>query len=311
MFGALRHRAPTTCSYDVGVPTSSWPPPSGSPSGTRGWYVASDGRWYRTDDPPAPGLVLDADGRWRELVGETWRASRWGIGDAWWGLLVYVVASLGLGFAYIAITAARGGDVDDLELGPYAVAFLVAGNVAAFAGIPWLATHRKGLRSLRDDFGLRFRPVDVAVGLAFGIGGLVGAGLVGSLIDTAFDVEETTTNIPVDTLDGAGQVIAFSVAVAVVTPVIEELFFRGLVFRSLLKRGTSTAAATAWTTIVFVVPHLGAAESLASFLSLAASIAVLGFAFQLACNLTRGRLGAPIVAHVVVNGAAVLALALT
>lgn len=223
---------------------------------------------------------------------------------------MYLVASLVLSVAVIAATAATGGDVDALDLGPYAISLLVVGNIAAFFGVPWLATRRKGLRSLRDDFGLWLRPVDLAIGLGFGIGGLIGAGIVGSLIDAAFGVEETTTNIPVDALGGAGEVIAFFAAVAIVTPVIEELFFRGLLYRSLLKRKMSTAASIAVATTVFVLPHLTAAESVASLVSLAASIAVLGLAFQLAAHVTNRRLGAAIVAHVVVNGTAVLALAL-
>lgn len=291
--------------------TSPWPPPAGTPVGSRGWYRASDGQWYRSDLPPAPGWAIGPDGRWAPSTDEPWRSSRWGVGDAWWGLLVYVAASLVLSIVVLAVSAATGGDVDDLDLGPFAISFLVLGNVAAFLGVPWLATRRKGRRSLSEDFGLRFRPVDLAIGLGLGIGGLVGAGIVGTLLDTAFGVEETTSNIPVDALDGAGEVIAFFLAVAIVTPVIEELFFRGLLYRGLLKRGMSTAASAAVTTTVFVLPHLTAAESLASLVSLAGSIAVLGAAFQLAVVVTQGRLGAAIVAHVVVNGTAVLALAFT
>ena len=287
----------------------TWPPPTGSPVGTWGWYRANDGHWYRTDIAPAPGYELGPDGRWIAGTGAAWHTSRWGIGDAWWGLLTYVVASLLLGVGVLAVAGATGGDVDDLDLGPYAVSFLVVGNVAAFLGIPWIASRRKGLRSLRDDFGFRLRPIDLALGLGFGIGGMIGAAIVGTSIDAAFGVEETTSNIPVDALDGPGELVVFALTVALVTPVIEELFFRGLVYRSLLKRGMSSTTAIVIATAVFVLPHLTAADSVASVASLAGSIAVLGLAFQLACHLTQ-RLGASIVAHVVVNGAAVVALAL-
>ena len=289
--------------------TAPWPPPTGSPVGTWGWFRASDGRWYRTDTAPAPGWALGRDGRWGE-PDEAWRASRWGLGDAWWGLLVYVVANVLLSVAVLATVAATGGDVD-VDLGPYGISLLVIGNVAAFFGVPWFATRRKGLRSLREDFGFHLRPVDLAIGLGFGIGGLVGAGIVGSLIDAAFGVDESTSNIPVDSLGGPGEIVAFAISVAIVTPLIEELFFRGLIYRSLLKRGVSTWSAITWTTFVFVVPHLAAAEDLASLASLTASIAVLGLSFQLACHVTKQRLGASVVAHVVVNGAAVLALAVS
>lgn len=297
------------------VPFPPWPPPTGSPVGTRGWYRASDGEWYRTEAAPAPGYVLDREGRWVHIdepgtatAADAWRWTRWGLGDVWWGALVYLAASLLIGFAVVAVAALRGQPIDDLDLGPYAISFLVVGNVAAFWGVPWWASRRKGLGRLRADFGLAFRPIDAAIGLGFGIGGLIAAALVGTAIDAAFGVDETTTNIPVDALSGAGEFVAFFVAVAVVTPVIEELFFRGLVFRSLLKRGASTVWAIAWTTAIFVIPHLTAADDLASLVSLGASIAVLGLAFQLACQVT-GRLGAAIVAHIVVNGAAVVALA--
>lgn len=286
---------------------SAWPPPGGSPVGTSGWYLASDHRWYRSARPPAPGWTLGDDGRWHPPPDEAWRSTRWGLGDAWWGLLVYVVASLAIGAATIAVD---GVDLDDVEMGAYAVSLLVVGNVAAFLGVPWLATRRKGQRSLRNDFGLRLRPIDLAIGLGFGVVGLIAAGVVGTLIDAALGAEETTSNIPVDALAWPGEVLVFAISVAIVTPVIEELFFRGLIYRSLLKRGRSTVVAMAWTTGVFVVPHLAAADSLASLVSLAGSIAVLGLSFQLAAHVTGGRLGAPIVAHVVVNGAAVLALAL-
>lgn len=291
--------------------TAPWPPPNGSPAGSSGWYLASDGCWYRSATPPAPGWVLGADGRWAPPAEEPWRASRWGLGDAWWGLLAYVAASLALSAAVAVAIAATGGDLEELELGPYAISFLVIGNVIAFVGVPWLATRRKGARSLRHDFGLEFRPVDLALGLGFGFAGLIGAGIVGMLVDNAFGVEETTSNIPVDALGNAGELIVFAISVAVVTPIIEELFFRGLVYRSLLKRRMSTWAAMAWTTGVFVIPHLTAADSVASLVSLSASLTVLGLSFQLACHVADRRLGAPIVAHAVVNGVAVLVLALS
>lgn len=256
--------------------------------------------------------MIDRDGRWGPTGTEPWRASRWGIGDAWWALLVYVVGSIVLSVAVlVGAAAASGDDIADVDLGPYAIAFLVLGNVAAFLGIPWLATRRKGVRSLRSDFGLWLRPIDLAIGLGFGIGGLVGAGIVGTVLDSLLSADETTTNIPVDTLQGVGEIAVFFVAVALVTPVIEELFFRGLLYRSLLKRNMSTWASSVVATAVFVLPHLTAADGVAALVSLAGSIAVLGSAFQLACVATQGRLGAPIVAHVVVNGTAVLALAFT
>lgn len=269
--------------------TAPWPPPTGSPAGTSGWLF-TDGRWVQA------------------RTAEPWRASTWGLGDAWWALLVYVVASVVLTVGLVTVTVATGNDLDEFELGSYGVGVLVVGNVLAFLGVPLLASRRKGLGNLAADFGLRVRPVDLAIGLGVGLGGMLLAGLAATLIDAALDAEESTTNIPVDAIDGVGEFVVFFAAVAVVTPVVEELFFRGLVYRSFAKRGASRVAATAWTTVLFVVPHLSAVSSPVAVVSLAASIGILGLAFQMACHATGGRLGAAIVAHAVVNGSAVIAL---
>ena len=103
----------------------------------------------------------------------------------------------------------------------------------------------------------------------------------------------------------------FFIAVAVVTPVIEELFFRGLLYRSLLKRGRSAPWAIAVTTVLFVIPHLPAAESWNEVAGLFGAIGSLGLAFNLACHWTGNRLAAPITAHMLVNGLAAIALYLS
>lgn len=326
--------------YDVGVqhPTgSSWPPPSPAPPPPpplapvrpSGWYEAADGRWYESDVAPAPGWWLASDLRWYPpglatwapddgspagwTSAEPWRGSRWGLGDVWWGVLVYVVASIALGFLLLFGMTLIDPDtaIEDMEFGPYAVSIGLLANVLAFAGIPWIASRRKGLASLAADFGLQFRWLDVLIGFGLGIGALIVAGITAIAVDAALDVEDTTSNIPVDDLTGPGQVIVFFVAVAVITPIIEELFFRGLLLRSLRKRGMGTVATLLTTTIVFVVPHLIAELRWPNIAVLFAVITVYGTVFHLACILTDHRLGAPIVAHMVVNGTAVLALMLS
>lgn len=294
---------------------SPWPAPSGCPAGSPGWYRASDGAWYRSDDPPAPGYVLGDDGRWRAFAdageaerAELWRGSRWGLGDAWWGAVVYIGVGLVVGVLIVAIS----GDTEQLdegELGPYTNAAYIAVNGAVLGGLLWWITRRKGLRSLRLDFGFTARWRDLWIGLAVGIGALMAAGLVANLTDSAFGVDDPTSNVPVDELNGAVEIIVFFLAVAVLTPIVEELFFRGLIWRSFLKRGHSTWVSFTATTAIFTVPHLLAADSVASLVTLTATIAVLGAAFNLACLWTGNRLAAPMLAHAVVNGLAVVVLA--
>lgn len=293
--------------------TNTWPPPTSSPVTRTGWYRAADGEWYVSAVAPAPGYTLTDDGYWQSPDGrddEPWRRSGWGLGDFWWGVLVYLGASIVLGIVIAIVVAATDADrnLDDVLSGPYVIAALVIVNAVAFAGVPWLASRRKGLDSLAADFGLRIRPVDLAIGFGLGIAGLIGAAIVSTAVDGLLDVEESTSNVPVDSLDNAGQFIAFFLAVAIVTPIVEELFFRGLLYRSFLKRGAGPLGAIVRTTIIFVLPHLTAVSTWQNALTLAATIGVLGAMFNLACHLTGNRLGAPIVAHLVVNGTAVVAL---
>ncbi|MDW3216643.1 MAG: CPBP family glutamic-type intramembrane protease [Ilumatobacteraceae bacterium] len=284
----------------------SWAAPTGVPEGTTGWYLADDGEWYRSDRSPAPGYVLADDGRWRPAGHERWRLSGWGLGDVWWGVLAYVVAGLAGGLALVGIEAITGDPIDGD--GPVAIAAFVGLNAIATVGVVVLATRRRGQGSLRADFGLEMRRWDPLVGLGTGFAALMVAGLASYGIDTAFGAEEPTSNVPLDELASFGDFAVFFVAVAIVTPIVEELFFRGLLYRSILKRGRSPRRAIPITTLVFVLPHLPAVGSWPEVVSLFASIGVLGLGFNLACHWTGNRLAAPIVAHFVVNGLAVVAL---
>jgi membrane protease YdiL (CAAX protease family) len=291
--------------------SGTWSAPTGSPVGTTGWFLADDGRWYRSKQPPATGYWLAADGRWQppdhasDHAAEPWRLSRWGLGDVWWGVLAYIVAGI---VGALAIWAVTGTDQTGDETSPYALVAFVGMNAIAVFGVALYATRRKGLRSLRHDFGLAGRWPDVLIGLGLGIAGVIVAAITGFAIDTALGAEEQTSNLPVDALDDFGQFAAFFLAVAIITPIVEELFFRGLVYRSVRKRGRSVARSIFATTIIFVLPHLTAVDSWAASVSLFASIAVLGVTFNLACVWTGNRLAAPIVAHLVVNGLAAVAL---
>lgn len=291
-------------------PTDTWAPPSGSPVGTSGWYLAADGVWYRSDAPPAVGYHLDESGRWTPGNGttESWRTSRWGLGDVWWCLLAYVLAGIAGALIIVVIDLIRGGDGAFDETNPFALGAFVACNAVAIGGVMWWATSRKGLRSFAADFGLRGKWLDPLIGVGVGFSGLLLAGGLTYAIDTALGADERSSNLPVDDLTTVGQFVVFFVAVAIVTPVIEELVFRGLLYRSLLKRGRSAPAAIAITTVAFIAPHLPAAESWIELASIAGAIGALGLTFNLACHWTGNRLAAPIAAHALVNGLAAIAL---
>lgn len=291
-----------------------WPPPTTAPVTRTGWYLADDGEWYASSVAPAPGWELDDFGEWGPALAEDeqWRNSRWGFGDFWWGVLAYLIVGLAGSLAIAGILSADTGEpIDEVEFGAYSTGALVLISATGFFGVPWLATHRKGLRSLARDFGFRARWRDLPIGFGLGIAALILAGLVSTGLDAVLSVDEDTSNVPVDSLDSAGQFVVFLLAVGIVTPIVEEVFFRGLVHRSFLKRGAGAAFSFVWTTVIFVIPHLSAVSTWKNAITLAGAIAALGGMFHLACHLTNNRLAAPIIAHVVVNGTASVALFVT
>src|SRR3954452_5881306 len=180
---------------------------------------------------PARGLARSAPyrggGMEVEHVGE--RVTRWGLGDAAVGLLVGWLATA------VVVAAWAGGnrDANHLSLGA-----LAAGEAALWLGLlgaPIWASRTKGAGSLAEDFGFSFRWTDAPVGLAAGVACqylviwliLFPLGQFFSKHDLEAPVRQVTDNA-----HGVSYFV-LSVVVVVVAPIVEELFFRGLVLRSL------------------------------------------------------------------------------
>lgn len=176
-----------------------------------------------------------------------------------------------------------------------------AGLWAGFLGVPVLASRHRGSGSLATDFGLWARWPDAA--------GLV-AGAVCQLLALPalyFLVQRLTGDLDVsrparelaDRVDGAALVLV-ALAVTFAAPVVEELFYRGLMLRAAARRfGPSWAVIG--TSAVFGLSHF----QLVQFPGL------FGFGVVLALLAVRtGRLGASIAAHIAFNGVAVVGLVL-
>ncbi len=158
--------------------------------------------------------------------------------------------------------------------------------------------------------GLAFRPIDLLWGLA-----------VGLLLRIVVSVLEVVVygSLPATASGGAPTgsaliVISFIVAVlaaTVIAPVVEELFFRGLLLRSV--RG-STPGRAAWIAVVisaalFASLHLVVASGPSEALVTGVGTFLVGLGTGTAAVLT-GRLGPAIVTHIVFN-ASLLVLGVT
>jgi membrane protease YdiL (CAAX protease family) len=172
-------------------------------------------------------------------------------------------------------------------------------------GAPILAARRKG-RGVVEDFGLRARPLDVPVGVVIGVVSQLvlvpGVSvpwilLLGKDLDQLSDSARELADKATDPLG----VVLLVLIVVIGAPIVEELFFRGLLQRSLLRR-TGPMAAVAISSFVFGLTHF----QLLQFPALVAFGAVLG-----TLAVRTGRLGPGIVAHMSFNAVTVIALVLS
>lgn len=226
---------------------------------------------------------------------------RWGLGDAIGGWVVVQIVAAAWGVAVLAASDHTGEEFDELPLSVVALAQL--GLAVGFFAVPYLATRLKG-NGLVADLGLRVRWRDVWQG------GLAGAllqvpvlpllywPLLEVLDKTAGDLEGPAESLT-DRAHGAVGILLLIVIVGVLAPIFEELFYRGLVQQTLLKRGLHPAVAIGITATVFGATHF----QLLQLPGLVLAGAVFGWLAHRA-----GRLGPAIAAHIAFNMVTVIAL---
>ena len=218
---------------------------------------------------------------------------RWGLGEAFLGFL------LGLVLSSLFASLWLGGDADgELSLGGQA--FASAGLWIGLVGAVVYSAKRKGSGSVRKDFGLDARPVDLPLGAAAGVAAqVVLVPVVAFLLRPLLG--EPDVSGPVEDLVDSAEGIAVAglfLFVAVGAPFVEELFFRGLVLRALQRR-LGAVAAVIGSSVLFGLAHPQDLPGDALAL-LMISLAMLACLFG-ALVVRTGRLGPAIVAHAVFN----------
>ena len=175
---------------------------------------------------------------------------------------------------------------------------LVLGQSGLWTGLvsaAWLASKKFGTGSVRRDFGLRFRGEDLGWGLLVSfVARFTGFILLIPLVM----VNRHLIGSDVAPLRGARQdpsvLIAVVVMVVIGAPFIEELFFRGLLLRSLMPIA-GTAGAIVTQGLVFGALHLRPSYGLGN-VSIFVVIAAMGVILGVVAERFR-RLGPGIVAH--------------
>ena len=186
------------------------------------------------------------------------------------------------------------------------------------------ACRRHGSGNLVRDLALQFKPIDFAIGLGVGLGLRLVIGI------WAVAYSSVTGQRPTGNLEpvlggglGIGVWLVINVlAIAVIGPVIEEIFFRGLGLRSALaslwRRADSPRFAdpksrirwaVAATSIVFALLHVSEVSDWTSAAVLLPGLLFAGWVFA-RLTVHHGRLGPAVVSHVVFNATAVIVLLL-
>jgi membrane protease YdiL (CAAX protease family) len=227
------------------------------------------------------------------------RLGAFGLAVAAGGYLVGLFASV---TAFGIVAAIEGVGLDQQTFG-----VLVASSVGLWVGIlglPLLVARGRG--GAAEYLGLRIRPlVDAPLGVAVGLVSTLVSAVVGSALLDKVESKELDTKATevIDRAQHPAAVALLVIVLCVLTPLAEEVFFRGLVFRS-LGRIVPVPVAVIGGGAVFGVVHFsgGSATVVLTQLGLLAAFgAVL-------CVLTwrTGRLGAAMLAHATFNLVAVL-----
>jgi membrane protease YdiL (CAAX protease family) len=230
---------------------------------------------------------------------------RWG----WWDVIYGIAAFfLTITLQIVAVAAFDLGP-DDADAFDFASGIV---TYAALVAVVVLASRRKGLRSLAADFGLRFRWIDLPLGLA---AGLVAKIFTFVLTAVAVVLTNHTPEQGNFTLSEAPVWVLLNgiLIASLLAPFVEELFFRGLVLRAarhrVLRRGGSPVRAAVVgilaSSIGFAALHLLQSTDVTLLIILGGSTLVLG-AINSVVAIVTGRIGAPIIAHVFYNGSSIL-----
>jgi len=222
-----------------------------------------------------------------EVAEEGGAPRRWGLGDVAVGLVPSFLTA-------VSVLLASGDDADDVEV---TVGLLMANSLLLWVfliGVPLFSTSRKGRGPVRD-LGLRFERADL---LALPLGVLLQAVVVPLLYIPILEVLDRTTGDVenearelVDSASGLG-VLVLVLVVGIGAPFAEELFYRGLLLRSVEKRWTLGVGVVA-STVVFGLAHFQGIQ-LPALLLFGAVAGVLA--------ARTGRLGPAILCHVGFNG---------
>jgi uncharacterized protein len=213
----------------------------------------------------------------------------------------------GLASALLAAVLVLAGDAVGLDGQTASLALASVGLYAGLLAVCWLVHRRCATgQGFRADFGLRYRRGDWWRGLVGSFAARVGVAVVVFVIVL---FSEDAARADIDAFDEgdltAGLLVAFAITALLLAPLVEELFFRGLLMRAL------ETVAPAWVAVAVQAVLFGFAHTSANLgtadLVIVGSTAAAGLVFGLMARRYR-RLGPTLAAHAWFNLVAFVAL---
>jgi len=257
-----------------------------------------------TYPPPAPTVESRV-----ELPPPYEPAGRFGIADVVMGIVLFL--------AVILSSYPIGWWVPIADPNSFSFWFSLV-SYGVIVGYLALVTIRRGQRSFARDFSLRFKPIDLALGLGMGIGAKILSVLFGALAIAITGNLPEGGNVQLGD-DKLWAALTGILIASLLAPFVEELFFRGFVLTGvrnsvLRKRGAAASKRAVVLAVVvssaaFAVLHLQPVFDATLLIALGLSTFAFGVINALVTLRTK-RIGAGIVAHIVFNGSSVALLLL-
>jgi uncharacterized protein len=221
---------------------------------------------------------------------------RWGLGEVAIGYVLLALAS--------GLIAALFLPASSAPLTLASVLLSLASAWIGFLGAPIYAV-RGHLSALKEQFGLKFvLPADALRGICVGIVGQVMVAIIYLPLHFLDPSAAKSVSNPANMLTSVAhgwRWIPYALAVAVISPFCEELFFRGLTMRALAKKWGPMAGIVI-SGLLFGITHFEGIQT----------PALVGFGWILAWRATKtGRIGETIVAHGSFNAITLISIALS
>jgi uncharacterized protein len=236
---------------------------------------------------------------------------RWGLPDAAIGLGLFAAIIVGSSLLGSAPWFPRS-DATGFALTAVFYAVLVAYVIGV--------TRRRGLGSLARDFGLELRWVDLVIGVGLAIAVRIAEVVIYNFAIGVLHLPVApTSNLDLPRSYVWAVIVGLGIA-SLVAPVVEEIYFRGLLMRAVRNfvirrsrfegdRATQRARTLSIviSAVIFAAFHLYEARNLTMLFVLGINILVFGLVAGLIASATK-RLGPSIIMHIATNAFATVVL---